>query len=757
MSRRERVTVMAPSGLQRRKIEVLLDQVEQLPTLPGVARHLLGLLTSESPGRREIQLAIEVDAGLSARAIRLALAQGRPADSLASMDAVLDTVPLDVLAAELLSIEIVGADVARDARLARLWRHILATGMASQIIANRLGTVPPGSALLAGILHDIGQIALAVHLPKAYLQVLDHVENTGIDLLEAERSLLGVDHAVLGRRLARRWGFSHILQNVIWLHHQSKVPAAGANGAAVLVQVVRLADLVARQEGFGYHPTEQFRENPAEVAERLGLSSAAVHQIGHQVASAFELNSQPVGLDDEPTLEELWPVMAAANARLGRLIRTRNDHCNHLEVRSRRADLLVRLNASLAGCHSAREVLETLAASALETLAMRVAVPYLLSREGDYVEGLRYSATGKVEDYFLYDLSRSDSLEPAPAQETGPHGGPGSAIRAEHVEGWLFERQGSHLGGGPFYTVPMVVEQTKVGGIVFTMEGPARELEPHEIDSLVALAGMVGVALTRVQAEADLVTLSEELAEVNRELLAAQEQRLQQRNVASLSEMAAGAAHEINNPLAIISGRAQQLAGDEKNAARREFLRTIIQQAGRISDIITELRQFAQPPAPNLQPVDPVTVARNVTAALTPRADESSVLLRLDAPDAAPPIRIDAAQVAGALNEIVQNAIEACAGGNGRDVSLTVQTVLTDRAVRFVVTDNGPGMEPQGRTRAFDPFYSGYSAGRHRGMGLAKAYRAVQASGGQISLESTPGEGTTVRVTFPLAEAPPAA
>ena len=134
---------MAPTGLQHRKIELLLDGVERLPTLPGVAHRLLQLLTSDRPDRRDIQLVIEADAALSARAVRLAVQLGRPAESMTSIDAVLEAVPLDALVADLLSLEWVEDDVLRQTHLARLWRHTLAAGMASQIIARRLGTVPP--------------------------------------------------------------------------------------------------------------------------------------------------------------------------------------------------------------------------------------------------------------------------------------------------------------------------------------------------------------------------------------------------------------------------------------------------------------------------------------------------------------------------------------------------------------------------------------------------------------------------------------
>jgi signal transduction histidine kinase len=83
-------------------------------------------------------------------------------------------------------------------------------------------------------------------------------------------------------------------------------------------------------------------------------------------------------------------------------------------------------------------------------------------------------------------------------------------------------------------------------------------------------------------------------------------------------------------------------------------------------------------------------------------------------------------------------------------VKIAVVAASAEQAVRFVVADDGPGMPPAIRARAFDPFFCGREAGRHRGLGLPKAFRAVQANGGQMALESTPGKGTTVRMTFPI-------
>jgi signal transduction histidine kinase/HD-like signal output (HDOD) protein len=740
---------MAASGLQRRKIEVLLDKVDRLPTLPGVARHLLPLLVQEHLNSRDIQLAVEIDGTLAARAVRLALSQGHTAASVRCIDDVFRLVPTDILAAELLSLETLDEASLRDLSASRLWRHVLAVGMASQVIASRLGTLPPSEALLAGILHDIGQTALVTMMPRAYGQVLERAAAADIDLVEAERELLSIDHAALGRRLAARWGFSESLQNVIWLHHQDQVPADTPGSA--LVQIVRLADLVARDAGFSFNPAEKAGPGAAEAAERLGLSGASADLIGQQIAGAFDLNARQVGLAGESAAPDLWPFVSAANARLGRMLRAEHAQADQFQTQAHRADLLVRLNSRIASCREAADVLEAVAATAHEALNLNVAVAYFIGRDGDYVEGIRCQPAGVPPEHFLFQIeARSLTSGLLPQAPTDAIAVP---VRAEQTEGWLFERLGSVLGPGPFYTVAMTVEGRKVGGVVFSQPPGRPELGPGEAGELAALAAAAGVGLKRMLAEADLVVLSEELAEANRRLQAAQEEQLRRRNVSSLGEMAAGAAHEINNPLAIISGRAQQLAASEKDATRQSTLKTIIEQADRISDIIRELRLFAHPTVPAPATVDAVTLAREVVVGFGTRPSGDGPALNIESADGTPPIRVDSKQVAETLKEFISNALAACTGGRGSAITVSVHADPAAGTVRIAVADNGPGMEEKVRAHAFDPFFSGHSAGRRRGLGLSRAYRTVQANGGRLTLESAPGAGTTVRMTFPAAQA----
>lgn len=739
---------MPAVGIRRRKIELLLENVDQLPTLPGLAHHVLSVATADHPRRRDLQMAVEVDPALAAKALKLAVDLGCPARDLLSLEAVFDAVPLPALVAEMLSTQTADPDLIEQVELPRLWRHTLAVAMAAQVTATRVGTVSPETALLCALLHDIGQVALRVLIPHGYEQVLQHLAATGEDLLEAERNILGVDHAVLGKRLAQQMGFPELFQNVIWLHHQARVPEGARPGIGSLTQVIRLADLLARQHGFSYYEAEPITDNPAEVAERLGLSGVQAEHIGRQIASAFDLNADPVGFNTTPPDAHLQTVYRNASARLGRLLRSQQRQVQQAHAASAPAHRLVEFNASLAALNTPRQVMEHIAHATTAAMNCRVVVPYLLAREGGYVEGLRYTAARGVEDHFLYDLDSCEDLAP-------PAGPPSTAapVRAERTEQWLFDRHGPELGAGPFYSVPMTVAGARVGGIVFSRTEAPELPTDDEATCLADLACLAGLALRRAQAEADLVDFSEELADANRRLEAAYRTSLQQENVASLIAMATGAAHEINNPLAIISGRAQQLAADESDPDRHKALETVIQQAHRISEIIAELRTFAKPPAPQPADVDPVGLAHDVAKAEQPDDPSGTATVQVIGPEQAPCIHVDRDQIAGALGEVVRNGIQACTESGGGAVRIRVERLPADAALRFVVTDDGPGMSSDVQARAFDPFYSGHDAGRRRGLGLSKAYRAIQINGGQMALESQHGHGTTVRITVPTTSA----
>jgi signal transduction histidine kinase len=214
----------------------------------------------------------------------------------------------------------------------------------------------------------------------------------------------------------------------------------------------------------------------------------------------------------------------------------------------------------------------------------------------------------------------------------------------------------------------------------------------------------------------------------------------------ALAEFAAGAGHEINNPLAVISGHAQRLIRTEQDDDRADSLRTVVRQTQRIAGILREVMQFARPPKPAPGRVRVADLFAAVLNDQEPFAAERSV--RLDAADADGVIDADADQLRSALAAVVRNGIEA-AGADGW-VRLRVETGAS--GVRLVVEDSGPGLTLDVVAHAFDPFYCGRPAGRGRGLGLPTAWRLARQNGGDLRHE--PGDGPTRFVfTFSLARA----
>jgi len=236
-------------------------------------------------------------------------------------------------------------------------------------------------------------------------------------------------------------------------------------------------------------------------------------------------------------------------------------------------------------------------------------------------------------------------------------------------------------------------------------------------------------------------------AETHHALVAGFEQRVAEARLEGLRELAYGAGHEINNPLANIAARAQALLVDERDPKRRRRLATIVDQAFRARDMIGGLMLFARPPKTEPAATDVAEVLRPVVEAVAARAAARGIHLDYNPTPSPLGIFVDAAQVGEAVRMLAINALEAVDDG-GR--VLLEAAALTSRA-RIVVADDGPGMDVETAARACDPFFSGREAGRGIGLGLPKARRLIEANGGSLAIESRPGRGTRCVVDLPAA------
>lgn len=218
--------------------------------------------------------------------------------------------------------------------------------------------------------------------------------------------------------------------------------------------------------------------------------------------------------------------------------------------------------------------------------------------------------------------------------------------------------------------------------------------------------------------------------------------------LAALAEFAAGAGHEINNPLATIVGRAQQLLRDETDPQRRHSLSLIAAQAYRIRDMIGDVMVFARPPEAVRAEVDLVPLTQQAVSKLAAALADSGCSADINAPPAIIGC-VDPAQFGIVIVELLRNAQQALQPGGG-----VIQLRLASdegRNVVLEIIDHGQGFSDLERRHAFDPFFSGRQAGRGLGFGLCKIWQIVRQHGGEIVIDSPESGPTCVRVTWPAA------
>lgn len=228
-------------------------------------------------------------------------------------------------------------------------------------------------------------------------------------------------------------------------------------------------------------------------------------------------------------------------------------------------------------------------------------------------------------------------------------------------------------------------------------------------------------------------------------------ERLEAEKLASLKELAYGAGHEINNPLANISARAQALLADERDVERRRMLASINAQAFRAHEMIADMMLFARPPRTEPQPLDLVELLGTLQGELGEQAAAQQTQIVLHAPHV--PVRIvaDKTQIAVALRALCVNALEALVTGGRLEISLAA-AIPPDNGVRITVADDGPGIPAKVRPHVFDPFYSGREAGRGLGLGLSKCWRIVTMHHGRVDVDSPEGRGAVFTVTLPAGD-----
>jgi signal transduction histidine kinase len=236
----------------------------------------------------------------------------------------------------------------------------------------------------------------------------------------------------------------------------------------------------------------------------------------------------------------------------------------------------------------------------------------------------------------------------------------------------------------------------------------------------------------------------------SRQQVETEEARLRQGKLDALGEFAAGAGHELNNPLAVIVGRTQLLLARTEDPEVARSLRIILNQAQRTHRILRDLIFVARPPAPRCRPCRPSELLGSLLREFERECTARGVRLLSELDDSPSTIWADPDALRHLAEILLRNALQATPAGG----KIQVRSTQRRDELIWLFIDTGQGILTSEAAHLFDPFFCGRQAGRGLGLGLPRAARIVDQAGGQIRWSSTPGHETIFQVQIPLPAQP---
>lgn len=759
-------------------VEAVLQQLETLPTLSPIAARVMALSSSQDAEMDEIIGLMEADPALSAKMLSMCRRAGiAGASSITTVRRAVLHLGLEAVQSAVLSVQIYelfgqapGAKERREGVAAEMmgatgrfdragfWRHSIGVACAAEMIAreHRQLKVRPDEAFIAGLVHDLGKLALDWVLPKSFGAAIELAARRGLSLSAAERQVLGVDHHVVGKRLGERWSLPAILQDAMWLHGQSFAAMDGmANQAQI--GVVTLADQICRWLHVGWTGSCDEGADWRLTCEALGLTAAAVERMVPRLHATVGERCKDLGLSEVSGEELAVESLASASAQLSRLHRVSQERA----VATRRQGRVLDAIAKFGATGNAGQTVGDLMGDVLRSF-LRVSGE---ANEGVAKAGEFCAVVSQGREGSGWRLGKLDSSGTT-VEVLGPFDAPRDAqglpidlngLRASESLGgavgmltWLSE----HLGGAAMsdampdartLRVLTLSSPSGIGGVII-----------HQRELGVMCAGKVGLdALTGVWARAlsaageqDLARkLAETLAQNTRTLHEAQGKLAEAQSMARLGELSAGAAHEMNNPLTVISGKAQLLAQRLTDSRDKADAQVVAQAAAKLTDMATSLHLIANPPMPKREEVKLgellSTLARQMSGSVATSPGTPGV--RVEAGLVREAIMVDRKMFARAMLEVIANGLQA-----GPSTGVHVRAWIRDDDDRLMieVTDDGSGMSDHALKHAVDPFFSEKKAGRRSGLGLSVARSIIKAHDGDLRIRSEIGKGTSVTISL---------
>ncbi len=684
----------------------------RLPAMPQILIRLIEMLQRDDTGMPELAALIAKDAGMTGKILSVAnsSAYHRPS-RIAGLEPALAALGTDMIKTLVISESVFQTfnsfPHAGSADLRAFWKHALGAAVVARDIARMTNYPHVEEAYLAGLLHNVGRLALLAAAPRDY--GVNFMARDDADLCAVEQRTLQITHAEAGAWLIERWDLDSFLADSVLYHHE---PVERLASAHPLIRIVRLAHLLV------HHP--EAGDMIGTMAGYCGLAQRDLDAIqkgaARQVQKAADyLGIDLAGADDVPALPAVMPPPPVDPVQA------------RLQEEMRNMMLVAEIGQAFARQqkHGEAALLDAVTRSARILFDLGTTIVLLQDPAGTVLAGAAAGGQPGRLAGFSIPLGRGGTIAGAAAA-----GEPALLTRGAQALGIAEEQLFRILGTEAMVCVPLATGQRRVGvllGGVAPWQLPALQRRERFLQ---AFGGQAAAALAAAGAER---------GEAQRRIEhVAQEYRDASRRVV----------HEVNNPLSIIKNYLSvlddKLARREPVVAEMSVLNEEIDRVGQLIHGLADMQPSGSGGVTNIARVVDDVLRLFRTTGFIPAAVQ--VLVRMQ--DDPAEIDGDADVLKQVLVNLVKNAVEAMPAGGRIEIANRGHLVRERRLyVELVVADSGPGLAPDVLANLFAETRS-TKEGRHHGLGLSIVHALVQKLNGHISCRSG-RDGTTFEILLP--------
>lgn len=572
--------------------------------------------------------------------------------------------------------------------IAEMNKTSAARAFAARLIAAKTGQANENLSFFAALFADIGLFALAELYPKSLLMFLEESKARGVSLFQIEKENIGTTHNVLSRQLAQKWNLPQAVADSAFLYSSPAAEKLDNLPNIEIVLIVRLADMLVKSITANESITV-----PAKLSLNAQDLNAIKDELKKFIAEIDIQTNQQQKLDAE-TLKQVCMSLLENTAE------------------QKLTDFYTAVSNSLNPASSAIEIAAVICRLICKTLNAEKASIFLSGQDNKQYETV---------------TSAGDSLQFSIIDN------PPSAEGANNIK-YLKLQSGNNTVGGMF----LQVQQDSL---------LSDQSSANTLAAFVAQLIAIKLAGLQDQTIAQAVIDNFDQSQSPKESPPTSYQSTADFRE-TIAEIAAGAAHELNNPLAVISGRAQLLSQSETDETKKIILNQITEKTKDAYEIIGQLMSYARPAKPQTRMVSPFIMINNCLEKVNVRYLSEPLDIKLENVENLSDIEVDPEQIAEAIAQIIYNALESYESGNG-PVQIIGSEQKEKNLIEISIKDSGCGMSPETLQKAAEPFYSDKPAGRQRGMGMALASSMLKNNGCTVTIQSQLDKGTTVTILLP--------